>query len=374
MSDDLVLTPGADDGEKPETHRVPRRGRSEERRDGGEAEVTTDGGEGGQRRRGPDPETAVAEAHEALEAAHAETADERRKRENAERVAANAQRQAGDAIAARFAERETAISNGLEAAKTAKTSAQTSLRAAREAGDIEAETQAIEQLSRANYNIEKYTDQKTQLDGIKERATREAENAAKNGGGDGRRGPTPEAQAWINRNPRYNRDVRYRRDAVDLHQMAIDTGHAEGSGSYIKFIDDGLEEIYGKEHGTLEAMRRKPGEERQAGRGGGDDREQRDGRRSSSTAAPRGGGGAGGDGGPGAREVKTLLGTVKVSGSGKNMRIIIPQELGDTFKEGAKLTRMTVADYALEQVRIADERAGGRNAGLVEDDDGVTYR
>jgi hypothetical protein len=83
---------------------------------------------------------------------------------------------------------------------------------------------------------------------------------------------------------------------------------------------------------------------------------------------------AGGGNGAGRGAVQTALGTVHVSRTaGGVTQIHIPPQVKDDFVEGARICGMALGDYALEQVRIAQEQRAGGNASLILQE-GKIYR
>src|SRR5579885_1921533 len=110
------------------------------------------------RERAADPE---AEAREAIRAAN-RRALEAESRANQERARADAVTQS--AAQTLLAERKQAIAATIEAAEQAKNAAISKLRAAREAGDFEAEREAIEEQSRATFHLEQAKRDKAALD------------------------------------------------------------------------------------------------------------------------------------------------------------------------------------------------------------------
>lgn len=284
----------------------------------------------------------------------------------ATRDAQTARAETGRAVELLVSERVSGAKGRLEAAKSAKTSATSQLRTAREAGDFEAEQKAIEDITQSTYNINRATEELASAESERERI-KTAKPAP--GADDGAGKPSPAAQAWIDSHPLINAQTpegdEYFAAASAADALAVRRGHVRGSQAYVDFVDQTLEDQFGENHGEIEP------------RG----RSSRD-RANSQFGAPRGGGGsrgASGDDGThlgGANVVVTPLGRIgyRQGADGKPIITFPNAETRADFQAGADACSMSLGEYALDQVKIAEETASGRNAGLFVEDDTVVMR
>ncbi len=58
-------------------------------------------------------------------------------------------------------------------------------------------------------------------------------------------GPSPAAQAWINRNPRFTQDAEYAQEAEAAYTLGERRGFAKDSIEHYKFVDERLKKVYG---------------------------------------------------------------------------------------------------------------------------------
>lgn len=329
--------------------RVARQGQDRQLSDG------VDSGGGKQQ----SPEEELAQTRRALEAKDADVSAANDRAARAEQEAAAAKRDASATTLGRLSDHEAALGSAIESAKSKKQAAATAYRSAREAGDMDAELAANELLAAATAELTQLSRDKQNFDAQKPRLEAAAKAPVQQQGG-----PTAEAQAWIKSNPRYNADRVYQSVAVGLHSQAIDDGIAEGSRAYIRYIDDGLKDLYGDDHGTLAAVGRRPGEQARQQ----EDTTVRDkGGRQASSEAARGDRGAGGNGlhvGNGAVSYTHRSGeklSLSYNDKGEpQLQGRIPAE----WMEGARICNMTPVAYAADQIKIKQELAEGGDAGL----------
>jgi hypothetical protein len=332
------------------------------------AEIVTDESPaaGGRAAQQPSAEDAVAAARKATEDANrrASEADARAQSERNARIAAETAARRGS-----LTERHQAVKSRLEAAQGARDTALASLRAARTNDDFEAEAQAIAALSSAASDEGRY---KAELEYI-ESATR--------GGGDGRAAgagseggrqqaggydpgadDTPPAEAaWVRGHPLFLSDPRYRAAVVAAANEAIGLGMMRGSPSYLDHIDSLMTDRFGEGHGVTETHGTNG-----SGRAGGNGQDSASGRRS--MAMPRSGADGGNtEGAAGSRVVKTPFGPITVErGPEGKPRLRIPPSVKQQLEDGASMmqhadgTPWSLAEYAMEQVEIAEE---GRQRG-----------
>lgn len=153
---------------------------------------------------------------------------------------------------------------------------------------------------------------------------------------------------WIDAHPEFSRSNAVKQALIAKHAELMDDGIQADSRAYFRALDE--------EYARLTS--------------GGNRQENHMQREQFGGAPPsRGNGGNGGGG----STVQTLLGPVKVSQRNGQTLIEIPTHLRSDFDEGAKIARISTAEYALEQVKIARERASGETGGLITAE-GATYR
>lgn len=305
---------------------------------------------------GPTPEEALADAQAALANKDKETEEANARAAAAERTAAQARDQVARERAGRVAERQGAVESAVEAAKADKASAQAAIKAARDAGDLDAEMAANDKLASANFRLLGSQDE---LDRLKAIAEGGGGQQQRGDGGGGDNTVSPAAQAWINTHPKFKTDPTYRRAALAAHGQALLDGAIADSPAYFRYLDEAVAKLEG-------------GNRDQRDDDMGDQNRDRGGRRESSEGAPpsRGSGGHGGA----SKQVKTPLGTLTVSRrSDGKLAIQIPPANRAAFEEGAKICNMNLGDYAYEQVKISDEIAAGGTGGLITEE-GSAYR
>ena len=311
-------------------------------------------------RRSARPRRSVEEDTEASRRALADSAN---RTAAAEKAAADARNETSLAVTTLVSERVTGAQRLLDNAKGAKISAQGKLRAAREGGDFEAEQAAIDEISRANYDI-------GESEKALARAKIDHENLAKPvlpaPGGTGEPKPSPISQRWIENHPLINTDKEYRAIAAAGDSLAVSEGHQRGSQSYVDFVDRYLEDEFGVGHGVPETH---------------EWRGRRDAEVTSAHGAPRGGGGsrfASEDDRTigGARQVETPFGRLgyRVGADGRPIITFPNASVRADFEEGARACNMSLAEYARDQVSIAQEIASGRNAGLFREEETAVMR
>lgn len=306
---------------------------------------------------GPTPEEALADAEKALRAKDDELAAATTRANTAEHTAAQARDAAARERTARQTDRQAAVKSQNEAAQADKATAQQMKRAAREAGDLDAELKADDMLASANYRLDKTKDELDQLAGGGEMRMEDARPGT-GGGQQQHQGMAPESVAWIEAHPRFKTDKGYKQAALTADSQCVIDGIIRNSPAYFRELNKAVADYEGAD-----------------GNNGGEHVNNRNngGRRpASSEGAPPSRGNGGHGGAP--RMVKTPLGTLTVSrrNDGK-LAIQIPPGSRQDFEEGAKVTGMSLGEYAHEQVKIADEVAAGGNGGLITEE-GSIYR
>ena len=174
-------------------------------------------------------EDVLANMEAQLREAEATAASERQRAADAEARAA----QAGQAVVA-------AHTVTLDSAETAQKSrleqARASYRAAREAGDVDAEQRAIEESADARAELSHIAFQKTQA----ARQPQQTQSTAVR---------SPQAERWLHEHPKWATDLNYQRDCADIHDIAVKKKIVIDSPAYFAFADRALTALHGPDHG-----------------------------------------------------------------------------------------------------------------------------
>lgn len=294
------------------------------------------------------PEEALADSRRLLQEADRRTADAQKRQREAERRAADSQAQAQQAAAGRQSDRQTVVTQAIDAAKAEGTTAAVAYKLARESGDIEAEIAASQAIADARMRLHEAQREHDQI---------KAQPAAQPKQGNQF---TPETQRWLDDHPAFFSDKRYERLARAAHDEAIRSGHRDGSQSYVDYIDGIMEEEYGEGHGQAPQP---------AAKG---DRPVRESRASGGGTLPPSRRGNGQSSAGAGKTVKTGLGplTLQVQSDGsRRIKFSSPDQRAN-FEEGAKISfphkydrnpAQALADYVNEHIDHAQEiEAGGR--------------
>lgn len=321
-----------------------------------------------QEQQAPSPEEALAEAQRQIEEKDRLLAAERDNRTRAERERDEAKRVGSEAITDRVSHQEIAITNALAAGKSKKTAAQAKMRQARENGDFEGESAAIDEISAANFEVMRAEEAKRQFDTWKQRQPKPEDRQQQRQETRQATEPTAEAQRWLDEHPRYTSDAEYRADANASHQAAIESGCMEGSQAYINYIENRMTRLYGDGHGQAGGSQRglqKPN--------GGSVNTRQPARAASSTAmAPNRGGS---DRLPaGSIEYRDpVTGAALRLVQGADGKETVSGQIPADWVTAAKWNGMSPAAYAVEQIRIQEQMKQGINTGLRYGESG-TYK
>ncbi len=297
-----------------------------------------------------DPIKMLADSQKAIEEKDRQVAEAQRQAREAQTQAARARDEAARANMARAGDRAAAVASAVETAKADQATAKAAKRAARDAGDIDAEMQADELFASASYRLNQATGELAWLEQQGKQARPQGQPQPQ------QPAMSDEARAWIEAHPQFHTDDDYKAVAEGAHNAAVRAGHPDGSPGYIPYINKVMERFYGPDHGQGGAPLQ---------RGNPDMNTRRSDSTSSAGPSNRGGGGGGARGGT----VNTPLGPLHVTeaADGK-VRIQIPQADRADWDEAASVNQMSVAEYAYEQVKIARELAAGGDAGWVRGD------
>lgn len=310
------------------------------------------------------PEDALANSRQQLTAKDQQIARERQQRVDAERRAAAAESTGATA-------RQTVLGSLVETAKAEQAQARAAMKSAREAGDVDAEAQAIEDLSAASGRLNQAAGE---LEWIKNQPKPQP-TPNTNGQANG---PSAAAQRWLDEHPRYKTDVDYRRYANGLNNEAIsELGLREGSQEYIDHIERGMTDKYGEGHGHGEQGRQHMDRGQPPSRG-------------DTVPASRGGGGGGSASSAGWKTVRVPLGH-----NGKMAEVLYQdrsdgsrgikfksREDQENFKEGARTVsprlyekdeNQALAEYTQDHINMALEGYQDEQGSYMKTGDGQTF-
>lgn len=206
----------------------------------------------------PDPQKIIAD-----QAAKLRAAEERANAVERERLEWQQQR---DALQRERDEatqgQSQATRSSLDAAITAEErriqAAKQQFRHAREAGDFDAEEQALDQMQEARARHLALQREKQSWDQWEEHQKRERENVSPQPKAPQQRPAqqyAPEAQRWVEEHPRFNEDPVYRGIVMGAHEKAVRDGAAPNSRLYFQMIDQAVSRFE-----RLESLDRDDGE------------------------------------------------------------------------------------------------------------------
>jgi hypothetical protein len=292
-------------------------------------------------------------AEAALKLANETIAAQNKTIANVTKQAKDASTAAANATVGRISDREQTINSALSAAEMARKTADTAWRAAKQAGDIDAEAEALDMLAEAKLEIKTWTSEKQKFDAQKPQLLEQAKNTAAGPAND----PENDARSaqWISDHPKFNTDAKYKQRALDLHAAAIARGLVGGSPGYINYLDDGLTELYGEDHGKMT---------NDSGGGSRTSRaaDTRVDRGTSAGAPPSRDSDRGSFSAHGVRLIRNSDGSKSVQGEP-------PAE----WVDGAKWTGMSLPEYCVSMLELEEEKQAGRGQ-VVQMGDGVIYR
>lgn len=230
-----------------------------------------------------------------------------------------------------FSAQEKAIDGQIDANRRIVDQAKTAMRAAREAGDFEAEEAALDQLTDAKAALQTYNNQKQYIEQLKTQQPKPEQQPSP----DQYRGPHGYSRAsedWITQHPQFDSDPEFKTSVIQAAQAALATpGITADSYGFFKFLDDVVAKRYGQNRQQ--------------------DNPRRGGPRGSSVAV-----GQSRDGNSGRQQ----------QNGGANPAQIA-QKLGvtvDDLTQFAKIARMPLEKYVAEQALILEEESRGQNTGL----------
>lgn len=185
-----------------------------------------------------DPSQALAESRRQMQDTERRLAEERRLRSAAEQ---NARQATAQAATARQTDRQAVLQSAITGAEGEINGAEAAYRAAREAGDVDAELVAQRALNTASARLQ-------QAQGELAWTKQQAQNAPQQ---PGQPGPSEAAQAWLDAHPLYFQDDEYQAMAHVADKRALAAGHKGGSESYVAAVEKFMADKYGEGHGQI---------------------------------------------------------------------------------------------------------------------------
>lgn len=188
------------------------------------------------------PEDALEDTARQLQERDQQLAQARQQAAQAEQRRLQAEAEARKQHAERHQDRQSFFAAEIANAQTEQEAAEQAWQLARDAGDLKAEIQAQKTLAAATQRM---VQAQTQLDALK--AAPAPPQPAAPVQQPTQAGPSEASQKWLNEHPRFFSDNEYRADAIASHHSALLAGHAEGSQSYVDYIDNRMNRLYPSE-------------------------------------------------------------------------------------------------------------------------------
>lgn len=190
--------------------------------------------------------TEVVDAISQMQAKDRENAALRQRAEAAEHARITAEQNARQQ---QSTDRKAALGEAITAAKAEKEAAAAAYRAAREAGDIDAEIAAQDRMSTAGARFANATAELATLNAAPPAAVPQRPATGQ---------PSPEAQAWMDAHPRLLDDRDYANYALLMDRKATSRGgHKAGSQAYVDYIEREMIAEFGPNH-AQEGSRGRP--------------------------------------------------------------------------------------------------------------------
>ena len=281
---------------------------------------------------GPTPEEALAQSAERIKALETEAA-------NARRAAETHRTEAQQARASQQQDQAAVLGAAVEAANADVERFQAEYQAALESGDFAKTAQINTKLNGAINRQQRAQGDLEMLKAGNGRAIPQNQGQSNNG-------ITPATQQWIDSHPEFSAKGHVKDALILYHNQLLRDGLVAESPAYFRALDAEYDRITGNRQEPPMSQNNRQFDGAPPSRGGGTQ---------------------------GGRTVRTLLGPVGVTQRNGQTLISIPESVRADFEEGARVTQMSLADYALEQVRAAQEREQGGTGGLITTE-GATYR
>jgi hypothetical protein len=236
-----------------------------------------------------------------------------------------------------FFAQERAVENQIESTKRMIEQAKMSLRAAREAGDFDAEEAALDALTDAKANMVTLSQQRQYVEALKKNGPPQPAQQQQQQVYRGPHGFSKASEDWISQHPQFDTDPEFKTTVLQAAQAAL-TQHAPDSYQFFKFLDDVVVKRYGNNN-----MNNKSQNQNNTRRGP---------LASSVAASP-------------SREAAR-----RESSNGVNANAVA-NKLGVSLtdlEQFAKIARMKFDDYVAEQALIIEEERRGIDTGLYRGD------
>lgn len=282
----------------------------------------------------PTPEEQAEEHKRQIEALTKQNEENSRRASEAERQAQAERTQRVEAQTGALSAQEKAVQGQIDTNTRMIEQARSSLKAARDNGDSDAEFAAIEALSDAKANLVNLNGQKQYLEAVKKQGP--AEQVRQTQVQDtfrGKHGYSKASEDWIDQHPEFDSSPRFKSLVIGAAQAAL-TQHPADSYGFFKYLDD----VVAEDKALMTKVN--PQQTQQT---------QQRGPRASSIAA-----------GP-SRESQR-----QSNGNGPSAATIA-QKLGVTvgdLQDYAKIARMPLDKYLAEQALIIQEQSEGKDTGL----------
>ena len=287
-----------------------------------------------------DPTQALAESQRLLKEQETRLANEQRLRQQAEAR----ERQAAQSSATRqHQDRQTVVASTISSAESAIAAARTAYRGAREAGDLDAETEAQSALAAASAQFDRAS---AELEWLKSQTPAAPAAPQPNGSPS----VSAETQAWLDSHPAYFQDDEYQAMAQFAHGKAVAAGHKSGSKQYVDFIDKYLEGKYGDGHGQVGGAKQVSQSRERGGEIAPTRRTQNSGTGGYKTAKVGN------------------LGSIQYLDTADGRRVKMSKEMSDICREGAEVCRMPLDEYVNDQILIAQEIEAGGTGDIIYGD------
>ena len=134
--------------------------------------------------------------------------------------------------------KERELASATLAVATSVTKFEDQYQSALEAGDSKAAREANTLLQKELIKQARIEEASTQFTAWKKQQEEIAKQPKQN------QGPSPAAQAWIAKNPRFNQDAEYAQEAEAAYTLGVKRGFQPDSIEHYKFVDSRLKQIY----------------------------------------------------------------------------------------------------------------------------------
>lgn len=239
-----------------------------------------------------------------------------------------------------FSAQEKAIASQLETQERLVQQAKASMRAARDAGDFDAEEKAMDSLTDAKVAISTLNNQKAYLETVKKQAPPPQSQQSQQSQPQqevyrGRHGFSKASEEWIDKHPEFDSDPFYKTMVISAAQAAVQDGCVADSPQFFRFIETTVSKAFPAQPPQQQQQQQRPRPP------------------ASSVGAPQSRTGAN----AGASQQQTQQ--VNAAAVAKALNVTV-----DDLQQFAKINKMPLDKYLAEQVAILEEERRGQNTGL----------